>query len=69
MNSINIPSDLNEQLQLSPEANAFFEMLPPSHKSAYLEWIESAKKQETRMRRIAKAIEQLQRDSSLKKHK
>lgn len=33
-----------------------FETMPPSHRKRYIAWIDSAKKEETRQRRIAEAI-------------
>jgi hypothetical protein len=53
------PDDLAEALRASPEAEAFFESLSFSHKRSYVDWIESAKKDETRQRRVAQAIELL----------
>lgn len=38
---------------------AYFEKLAYSHRKEYIQWIEDAKKVETRMSRIAKAIEKL----------
>ncbi len=54
------PEDLQSKLDEHPEAATFFETLAPSHKKEYVEWIVSAKKPETRINRIAKAIEMLQ---------
>ena len=36
-----------------------FDSLPPSHKKAYLIWIDSAKKDETKQNRIIKMVEML----------
>lgn len=47
------PDDLAEALRSSPEAEAFFESLSFSHKRSYVDWIVSAKKDETRQRRVA----------------
>ncbi len=47
-------------------ASDFFESLAPSYKKVYIEWIESAKKEETRLRRINKAIEKLLANEKLK---
>jgi uncharacterized protein YdeI (YjbR/CyaY-like superfamily) len=41
------------------EAQARFQVLPPSHRKAYLDYIGDAKKGETRARRILKSIEML----------
>ena len=42
-----------------PEAAQFFDGLSYSHKSSYVLWIESAKKDETRQRRIPEAVRML----------
>jgi len=53
------PDDLAEALRASPEAEAFFGSLSFSHKRSYVDWIVSAKKDETRQRRVAQAVELL----------
>jgi hypothetical protein len=53
------PDDLAESLRKSPEAEAFFESLSFSHKRSYVDWIVSAKKDETRERRVVQAVEML----------
>ncbi len=53
------PDDLAEALTRSPEAEAFFDSLSFSHKRSYVDWVRSAKKPETRERRVAQAIELL----------
>ena len=45
-----------ECLSDEPEALAYFNKLPPSHRNYYSKWIESAKTKETKAKRIAKAI-------------
>jgi hypothetical protein len=47
-------------LARAPRARKAFDGLPPSHKREYLKWIGDAKRAETRTRRIAQAIEQIQ---------
>ena len=56
---VDVPADFQTALSRSPEAGAFFEALSYSHKSAYVLWIESAKKDETRQRRIPEAVRML----------
>lgn len=51
-----IPKDFDSALASAPKAKAEFQAMAPSHKKAYVTWIESAKAQETRTRRIAKAV-------------
>jgi uncharacterized protein YdeI (YjbR/CyaY-like superfamily) len=48
-----------EALAQSPEASAFFDGSSPSCRREYLEWINSAKRDETRAKRIATAVSQL----------
>jgi uncharacterized protein YdeI (YjbR/CyaY-like superfamily) len=46
-------------LSTEPKAKAFFETLAPSCRREYLEWITEAKRDETRDKRIAQAVEWL----------
>jgi hypothetical protein len=54
-----VPADFEAALDWAPEAKQFFGQLSYSHKSAYTLWIESARKDETRQRRIHDAIRML----------
>jgi uncharacterized protein YdeI (YjbR/CyaY-like superfamily) len=54
-----MPEDLAAALKKSKKAQATFDAFPPSHKREYIEWITEAKKDETRLRRIAQAIEMM----------
>ena len=54
-----IPEVVLRALQRNKKANAFFKSLSHSHKKAYIEWVESAKKDETRGKRVGKMIEML----------
>jgi uncharacterized protein YdeI (YjbR/CyaY-like superfamily) len=51
--------DVIEALRANPAALSTFEGLAPSHKAEYLKWIDEAKRDETRARRIAGMIERL----------
>lgn len=53
------PDDLLEVFEGHPKAKAFFEELTFSHKKEYVGWIHSAKKEETRRKRINKTAELL----------
>lgn len=53
---LDIPADLLDALAGDDAAKTAFDKLPYSHKKEYLEWIESAKKSETRQRRIQSAL-------------
>ncbi|MBL7013470.1 MAG: DUF1905 domain-containing protein [Candidatus Marinimicrobia bacterium] len=61
---IQIPDDFKEAMP--KPASEYFESLTPSYKKVYIEWIESAKKEETRKRRIKKAVEKLLAKEKLK---
>ena len=53
-----VPDDLRAALAADPQAEAHFTAFPPSAKRLILEWILTARKPETRARRIARTIEQ-----------
>lgn len=52
-----LPADLARALAAVPVAARNFEAFPPSSKRIILEWIKSAKKQETRANRIEETVE------------
>ena len=52
-----IPDDLAAALSGKPGARELFERLPPSSRRGILEWIQSAKRSETRARRIAETAD------------
>ncbi len=54
-----VPEDLASALAADAEAQHFFAGLSYSHQRAYTEWIEGAKKPETRLRRVGQATEML----------
>jgi uncharacterized protein YdeI (YjbR/CyaY-like superfamily) len=51
-----IPDDLQEVLDASPRAKEYFMAFPPSSKRIILEWIQNAKKPETRQKRIEETV-------------
>ena len=51
-----IPEYIQKTLQGKPIAWRNFEGLAPSHRRNYIAWIDSAKRQETKMRRLQEAI-------------
>jgi hypothetical protein len=57
--AVAVPRDFQRALAKNQKARAFFEKLAPSHKRAYVEAIEEAKKPETRARRIERAVTNL----------
>lgn len=54
-----IPEDVSAAFKGAPEAGAFFEKLAHSHKKEYIDWIEDAKREQTRQGRIDKMIDLL----------
>jgi uncharacterized protein YdeI (YjbR/CyaY-like superfamily) len=56
---VEVPPDFQAALKKSPEAKRFFEELSYTHRKEYVRWITEAKKEETRLRRLAKAVEML----------
>jgi uncharacterized protein YdeI (YjbR/CyaY-like superfamily) len=52
-----IPADFLTALKNSETAQANFSVFSPSHQREYIEWISEAKRDETRKRRIATALE------------
>ena len=55
--ALTIPPDLSAALKKNKRALATFEKFPPSHKREYVDWITEAKREETRTRRLAQAVE------------
>lgn len=58
---LEIPGELLECLEDAPAAHKFFKSLSDSEKKYYIQWIYSAKQETTRVNRITKAIDRLQR--------
>jgi uncharacterized protein YdeI (YjbR/CyaY-like superfamily) len=52
-----VPTDLTDALKKNKKARSAFEAFSPSHKREYVEWIIEAKRDETRARRVATAIQ------------
>ncbi len=60
------PDDFQSALDLDDAARIAFDKMAYSHKKEYINWIEEAKKAETRASRIEKAIVKLQQGIRLK---
>lgn len=58
--------DLEKALQKDKTAWDHYGKLSPSHKKEYIKWITEAKKEETRISRIQKAVEKLRSGQRLK---
>jgi uncharacterized protein YdeI (YjbR/CyaY-like superfamily) len=57
--TVRVPRDLREALRRDSEADAAFGKLSFTHRREYVEWVEEAKRPETRERRIAGTLERL----------
>ncbi len=57
--SLEIPAELATGLNKNKAAGETFRALPPSQRDEYVEWIAEAKRDETRQKRIATALEWL----------
>lgn len=53
---VKVPDDVRAALRANPDAAAFFDELSYSHRREYVDWIEEAKREDTRQRRIQKMI-------------
>jgi hypothetical protein len=58
---IEIPAELKKAFRAEKEAKAFFDKLSYTHQKEYVNWINEAKKEETRQNRIIKTIEMLKK--------
>jgi uncharacterized protein YdeI (YjbR/CyaY-like superfamily) len=54
---VKVPAYLLAALRRNPKAREAFDAFPPSHKREYVDWIDSAKTDETRQRRLTTALE------------
>ena len=53
---LEVPPDLQECFDFEPEALQQFNSLPKSHRDYFIKWIESAKTNETRAKRIVNTV-------------
>jgi hypothetical protein len=53
---VEVPDDLQECFEFEPEAMGFFNSLAKSHRDYFIKWIEQAKTNETRAKRIINTI-------------
>lgn len=60
-----VPEDLAAALAGNTAASQFFVSLPPSQQREYIAWLDSAKRSETRSRRLATALDKLGRGQRL----
>lgn len=57
---VEVPEEVRYNLNKHPEAKEYFEKLAYTHRKEYINWITSAKKVETRDKRLVAFIEKLQ---------
>ena len=57
--TVQMPVDLKAALKDRPDFEAVFTALSYTHQKEYVDWIEGAKKEETRRRRICKTVDAL----------
>lgn len=65
---LEIPQELLECLRDEPAAHDTFYSLPEGEQKQYVTWIYSARKEETRVARMAEAITRLTRGLTLRQH-
>lgn len=63
---LEVPEDLSQALNARSEASECFARMPYSHQKEYVEWISSAKRPETRIRRIEHAVMMISEGKRLK---
>ena len=63
---IEIPAGLRKAFKMEKEAKAFFDKLSYTHQREYVMSINEAKREETRLNRIAKAIEMLKQGKKVR---
>lgn len=56
---VEVPQPLTDALDADPAARAAFDALAYTHRKEFARWIEEAKREETRARRVGQALEML----------
>lgn len=65
LKTVKLPAYIARAFKKSPAAWRFFQSLAPSYKRNYIGWIDSAKKEETRLRRLTEAVSLLAKGKKL----
>ena len=65
MTAFEMPSEFEDALTANKKARHFFDSLPPSSRKQFIGWIASAKRADTREKRIQEAISRLDRGERL----
>jgi uncharacterized protein YdeI (YjbR/CyaY-like superfamily) len=60
-----VPAYIERALKAEPAARRFFETLAASYRRAYVGWIDAAKREETRDRRLREAVARLRKGEKL----
>ena len=60
-----LPVYIQQALKRRPVAWKYFESLPPSHRRRYIAWIDFAKREETKLKRLDEAIRMLSKGERL----
>ncbi len=58
---VKVPADLKKAVDAEPAVKSLWAMLTPRCREEWVQWVEEAKKPETRSRRIAKAVATLEK--------
>jgi uncharacterized protein YdeI (YjbR/CyaY-like superfamily) len=61
---VELPEDVQQALQENPTQQVFFNRLSYTHQKEYVQWINEAKRDETRRKRILGMIEMLKQGKS-----
>ncbi len=62
---LEVPQFMKDALAASPKALQNFDNLAKSYRRQYIGWVMSAKREETRKRRLAEVIDNLERNRKL----
>lgn len=63
---VELPGDVAALVDANPAAAATWESLSPSRRKEYVQWIEEAKRPETRQRRVEETVAKLSRGEKLR---
>jgi hypothetical protein len=60
--TVRLPEDLERAINVSKAARSFFESLSYTNKKEYVEWVVTAKREETRIERVKGTVERLKKE-------
>ena len=64
--SVRVPADLRDALGAEPRSEEAFRALWYTHRREYVEWIEEAKRAETRARRMAATVDRVRAENQMR---